>query len=187
MSGSNGKQANTLIGSGIQGREHDVAIEVDLEDLMGQPVNDRQLQVEIGLALTDKIEERLNNEGPCGRTTYSQDYQDSVEFAVFNKTNRANLRLTGEMIDNIGVINNSEDRLTIGYSTELNSAKAFNHHTGDTVPRRAFMFLTPTELREVREQFSARLPAQQNETQTPDRQRLDEFFNFLTTLSAQGL
>lgn len=160
---------------------HDVWIDVDLDNLMGQPIEDPLLRQEIGTALRDKIEERVceSRYRRIEKRTYSEDYRDSLPYRVSGKTGVVNLKLTGDMIDNLGVIRDTKNRITLGYPDELNKAKAFNHHTGDTVPVREFMYLTNAELADVKREFASRISQPGEVEENSETERLQNFLGFL--------
>jgi hypothetical protein len=58
-----------------------------------------------------------------------------------------NMELTGEMLDALEVEDRGGSKIEIGWFEEDQAAKAFNHTTGDTVPKRP---LIPTPSQEFR-------------------------------------
>ena len=75
---------------------------------------------------------------------YSKAYTQSEVFNDMQKTGRVNLRLYGEMLNAI-TYDIAQDAIEISFDDELEAAKAYNHNTGDTVPKREFFGLNNEE------------------------------------------
>lgn len=160
---------------------HNVDIDVDLKEMFGNEISDPLLREEIGLALVETIKERLDKGvflNASADKTYSEQYKDSTEYIVANKSNPANLQLSGEMLSNLQVIESASGKIKIGYTVPINQKKAFNHHTGDTVPKREFMGFRESEIKKIFREFRGR--ASNGESSSPSRLR--DFLAFLRGL-----
>lgn len=120
----------------------------------------------IGQAIIDHIVERtkdglgvsLKDDG-SGRTVklkspYSKTYAKSLEFKAAGKSkNNVNMTLSGQMLSTLDVKKIDGNKITIGWEDAEENAKAFNHVTGDTVPKRPFFGVSNKELREIKKEF----------------------------------
>lgn len=78
---------------------------------------------------------------------YSKEYAESLEFQAFGKSkSEVNLTLSGQMLGTMDLIDTSGDSIIIGWTDAEESAKAFNHQTGDTVPARPFFGISERDL-----------------------------------------
>lgn len=157
---------------------HNVDIDINLTELFGNEIQDPLLREEIGLALVETIKERLDKGeflNPSATKTYSEQYKDSTEYIVADKDNRANLQLSGEMLSNLQVIESESGNIKIGYTVGVNQKKAFNHHTGDTVPKREFMGFKDSELKKITREFRGRASNGESSSNNP----LRDFLAFL--------
>lgn len=85
---------------------------------------------------------------------YSPQYVNSLEFKAYGKSKgKINMRLSGDMLELIDVLNVKGNTIKIGYDDDLQIKKAFNHNTGDTLPKRPFFGVTKKEMQEIINQF----------------------------------
>jgi len=141
-----------------------VAQEFDLEEITGRDFSeDEPLLFEIGEAVADFVRDRsASNKGIGGKTLpkpYSKVYQESADFKLFGKSaNDVNMRLTGDMLDSIEIIDAQGSKLLVGITDE-NAPKAHGHMTGKNgqVPKmkREFFGLTADELNKVLKEFKS--------------------------------
>lgn len=83
------------------------------------------------------------------KSPYSEGYADSLQFKAWGKSkNKVNMKLTGGMLGSIEVIDTSGNEIIIGWTDDTENAKAFNHNTGDTLPKRAFFGITEADFKE---------------------------------------
>lgn len=159
---------------------HDVYIEIDLEELMGQPVKDDGLKEEIGLALVNTIVDRTRagkfktNE----KKSYSEEYKESLPYRVAGKDGTVNMQLTGDMMNSLDVINVDDQKVIVGFMDDLESKKAHNHNFGITVPQREFMYASQKEIAQIRRDFKPRLGPSPRELQQ-EEERLQGFLGLL--------
>lgn len=141
-----------------------IAQEFDLSEITGRDFTDAQdLSSQIGDAITNFIKERAaQNKGIGGkalRSPYSKEYQKSTEFELYGKSaNDVNMKLTGDMLDAINVLDIQDSTILVGIEDE-NAPKAHGHMTGKNgeVPKmkREFFGLTQSEFKEVIKQFKS--------------------------------
>jgi hypothetical protein len=81
---------------------------------------------------------------------YSEGYKKSLDFKAFGKkAGKVNMTLSGDMLALIDVLPSTGNTIKIGWDDDLQTKKAFNHITGDTLPRRPFFGVNRTEIREI--------------------------------------
>jgi len=143
-----------------------VAQEFDLEEILGVDLSgDETLAAEIGQDVVQFIQDRsLNGKGIGGKklkSPYSKAYTKTTEFEVAGKSaTDINMRLTGEMIDSIEVLDFDGQVLTVGIEGDQ-APKAHGHMTGKNgeVPamKREFFGLTENELEKILNNYSDRI------------------------------
>lgn len=130
--------------------------------MFGQNFRDQPaLKQALGQAFIDRIvartqEQRIGVNGKPLKSPYSKEYADSLEFKAAGKSKgNVNMTLTGDMLRSIDVIGETANTITIGIDDPDEAPKAYNHQTGDTVPKRAFFGLTNKDVNEVASQFKS--------------------------------
>ena len=126
----------------------------------------RSLRELIGQAILDRIRERTEagdgmkfGRGGSGTQTtlkspYSKEYAKSLPFKAFGKSRSdVNMTLTGDMLGLMDIKSQTGNTLTIGWDEKEENNKAFNHVTGDTVPRRPFFGVSKSELQDIKREF----------------------------------
>lgn len=145
-----------------------VAQEFNLSELLDVDLSsDETLVAEIGQDIADFIRERsADNKGIGGkalRSPYSKEYSESLEFQVAGKSRGdVNMKLTGDMLDSIEVLDFDGEVLTVGIEGEQ-APKAHGHMTGKNgqVPKmkREFFGLTEKELDAILGNYETRIEA----------------------------
>lgn len=132
------------------------SLEIDLVDTFGSELPEGEV-LAFGQAVIDTILDRTaDNKGSDGDRfdDYSNEYAESLPFLAAGKSqSNPNLDLTGQMLLDMDIIEASSRKLRIGFRDTLQRDKAWNHHTGDTVPARPFLDLTDSEFNELIEEF----------------------------------
>lgn len=112
--------------------------------------------------------------------SYKDSYRDSDVFKSMGKTGHVNLTLFSEMLNSIEY-DTQGDNVVIYINDSTEAAKAYNHNTGDTLPRREFFGVTQSELDTIKKQYKQISDSPQmidllNEILTPtiDTEVLDE-------------
>jgi hypothetical protein len=82
---------------------------------------------------------------------YSDDYKESDDFQLTGKSpGNVNLRLSGDMLADFGVISARDGRIVLGFDSEEQRAKAHGHMTGQegsgNLPVRDFLGISNEEL-----------------------------------------
>lgn len=132
----------------------------------------KSLKLSIGEALAEKIRERASSgrgveySGQDGKEVtfkgkageYSKTYRESLDFIAAGKTKSdVNMTLTGDMLASIQVEDRGGNKVAIYIDGEENTLKAFNHNTGDTVPKRPFFGVISKDLRSVATDFQGEI------------------------------
>jgi hypothetical protein len=152
--------------SKIKLSEGEVSQTIDLKELFGTSfVGNEQLAQSVAQAMIDRIVSRTESGKDINGKAfkkYSKEYKDSLEFKAFGKTGDVNLKLTGQMLGTLDVLETSGSKVKIGWNDGSESAKAYNHNVGDTLPKRQFFGLTDSELDSIKKEFASQV---QEETQ----------------------
>ena len=124
-------------------------LEFDLVELFNSEVTD-DIAVSFGQSVIDKILQRTSNGRRVDGSSfkhYSEDYSESLEFQAAGKDKSSpDLELSGGMLADMDILEASPRRVKIGFTDPTEMAKAYNHHTGDTLPERPFFDLNKSEL-----------------------------------------
>lgn len=134
-----------------------VKFKVNLSDMFGERVPDNQdFKEGVAQAILDRIQERtesgMDKEGRSF-TPYSDAYAKRKGVSAGD----VDMTLFGDMLSDMDIVNMSSQTVTLGFPDETENAKAFNHTTGDTVPKRDFFGLPQKDLREIARRFSSEL------------------------------
>lgn len=79
-------------------------------------------------------------------TEYSPEYKDSLDFKIAGKTDKVNLKQTGDMLAAIQLLSERKGKLTIGFERgTLENDKADGHITGNVGVKRDFLGFGGTE------------------------------------------
>lgn len=88
---------------------------------------------------------------------YSDSYKDSLEFKAFGKSNQVNMNLEGNMLSDLDILDFNGNDLKIGFKDTVENNKAYNHNTGDTLPKREFFGLTNDEIEALKLSFQSQV------------------------------
>jgi len=158
----------------------------DLVSIFGVPVNP-DIGMAFGQSIVDRIVDRTQGEnrradGPSFRR-YSESYEESQAFADFGKSGSVDLTLTGDMLLDIDILELTPSRLVVGFSDQTQTAKAFNHHTGDTVPARPFFDINKSELDELVDEFQPEIESDVLASETQEAETRISLLDLLTQVS----
>jgi hypothetical protein len=134
------------------------SLDIDLISAFGGEVPE-DIALAFGQEIIDRILERTeSNVGSDDKRyqNYSEEYADTLDFMAAGKSRtNPNLDLTGDMLADIDILEASPGKITIGFSDTLQRDKAYNHHTGDTVPSRPFLDLPDEVYRSIVNDFKS--------------------------------
>lgn len=156
----------------------------------------KSLKLAIGESLAEIIRERASSgKGVDGgnvvklKSPYSKTYAESLEFLAAGKSKGdVNMTLTGDMLASIQVQDRGGNKIALYIDGEENTLKAFNHQTGDTVPKRPFFGLVEKDLRTVAVDFSSEIDSiiSREGTRTSDQRARGVLGRALDRLSNTG-
>jgi hypothetical protein len=133
--------------------------ELNLKELFGEVPEDRALREKIEQRAIDMIRDRTQKEGTDkngrGFHPYSDAYKKSLEFEAGGKTGDVNMTLYGDMLNLMDVTHRGSEVSSIGWDDPTQNAKAWNHTTGDTVPKRDFLGLTDKQKAQLSDEFTS--------------------------------
>lgn len=162
--------------NGLKLSETEVSQTVDLGELFGVPLTGNEaLKQSIGQAIIDMIvartEDGISVNGGKLKGPYSKAYADSDDFKAFGKkANEVNMKLTGQMLGTLDIIESSGSKIKIGWDDATENAKAYNHQTGDTVTKRPFFGISKKELQVIKDQFEHDVQQETNKLQSEQDQ-----------------
>lgn len=136
--------------------KEEVYIEYDLVKLFGRPLKPNEV-----IAFAEDVMEAIIQRTQIGidrKNVKFRDYKESyINSSVFKKYNKSpleiNLTLRGDLLSSLDILEASGETLRIGIKDDLQSKKAFNHITGDTIPKRDFLGLPDDELEIIVERY----------------------------------
>lgn len=137
-------------------KESEMALEIDLTKIFGTKARfTEEFRQAFANEAIKTIVERTQDGRPLfgNWRKYSEAYKNSLEFQAFGKDDQVNLTLRGDMLGTLSVLESTGSKVVIGWDDPTQTAKAFNHHTGDTVPKRPFFGLQNQEINELKSQF----------------------------------
>lgn len=138
---------------GLTLKKNDVSQIINLEEIFGVSfAGNKALRQAIAQKVIDHIVERTQSGIPVtggGFKPYSKEYKESAEFKLLKDGSTVDMTLTGAMLNDIDVLSDSANTIRIGFQDTTEKLKAFNHNTGDTLPKRPFFGVTQEEVRKV--------------------------------------
>jgi hypothetical protein len=148
-------------------KKNKVSQTINLKDTFGIDFRGKDsLKQAVGQAIIDRIVTRTESgkgmsfSGQKGRpvklkSPYSKSYANSEDFKAFGKSkSKVNMSLTGDMLASMDITGIDGNSITISFEGETENAKAFNHSTGDTVPKRPFFGVNNSELKKIKSEFA---------------------------------
>jgi hypothetical protein len=144
---------------GLKLTKNNVEQTINLKELFGVDFRgSRSLREAIGGAIIEKIRARSSQGLGVGgvklKSPYSKSYSKSLDFKAAGKSkNNVNMQLTGDMLGLLDIKKQSGNEITIGWKDSSQNPKAYNHQTGDTVPRRPFFGVSQSDLKEIKKSF----------------------------------
>lgn len=161
----------------------------DLKEMFGVDVSAHpEIREAVAGTILEKIRERtLNGAGfggaPFNFGVYSDEYAESIEFQAAGKDQQeVNMSLSGDMLGLMDLIDQGGNSIEIGWEDPTQNAKAFNHNTGDTVPKRPFFGLSKAEVREISEELSDAVKEAAGSQQQSRDQFVERALGFLASL-----
>ena len=129
---------------------NDHSIEIDVGKLLGKRRVSEDDKEGLAYAIIDQIVERTRD----GKSVKGNRFKKlSKAYADIKGSSKVNLTLDGDMLDELDIVSIKGNKVKIGWDDTLQSNKAFNHDTGDTLPKREFFGVTEGELKKIIKDF----------------------------------
>ena len=110
---------------------------INLNEVVGSDISgDEKLVTKIGQAIIDYMDTRVEDGLGLGRKKLKSPYSKG----------HVNMRLSGDMMASVDILETIGSKVTIGIEGDQ-APKAFNHQTGDTLPKREFFGVTKDEIK----------------------------------------
>lgn len=146
---------------GIKLRKTRIEQKLNLAEIIGKDISaDRVLVRKIAQGIIDYMVDRAKDGKGIGRrdlkSPYSKAYAESLAFKAAGKSrNNVNMRLSGDMLRSIDILEEDGASVTIGIDDPIDAPKAYGHQTGfeghPTIPqgkyRRRFFGVTSDEIK----------------------------------------
>jgi|CXWL01.1.fsa_nt_gi hypothetical protein len=148
---------------------YEVSQEINLKEVFGVDLsNNDDLKQLIGEAIIQTIRQRTESgkgikfsesgdASTYAMKKYSKAYKESAEFRAFNKTDKVNLTMSGDMLGLLDIVKSTGNKIKIGWDDSEQNAKAYNHTVGDTVPERPFFGVSKSELKNIAKEFKSEI------------------------------
>ena len=137
----------------VEKSQEKMELTVDLADEFGLEIRgNNALKMEIGEAYVQEIKARAQSGNRLGGGKMRRYTKAYAEFKGVGRDD-VDLTLTSDMLESLSVIGLSDNGVIIGFNQPDQDPKAFNHDTGDTLPRRPFFGLQKNELKRVKKEF----------------------------------
>jgi len=127
-----------------------VRLKINLKKLLGKSPSD-ELKDAIAQKAIDLIEERTKRQKGVKDQKLENFPKYSKEYAKEKGSKKVDLTLSGDMLGLMDVVKETKNTIEIGWEDDTENAKAFNHTTGDTLPKRNFFDLTKREVTKLKD------------------------------------
>jgi hypothetical protein len=144
--------------------QDEMSQEINLKRYLGDDATPEQKQLFAELAI-----EQINQRTLDGKTIHGGNFKKySKEYADFKGVSRdsVDLFLEGDMLDSLETQEDGNKiKITIG-GDSVETAKGYNHHVGDTLPKRPWFGLTTDEVRSITDAIAVEADVVEQETFT---------------------
>jgi hypothetical protein len=146
----------------IKTRPNEVSQTINLKEIFGVSFKkSRSLKLQVTQALIDKMKSRiatgLDRFGD-EMAPYSKVYQESFDYIAARKDGTVNMKLTGDMLGSLDIVEDKGDLVTIGFRGSEENQKAYGHMMGEgRLPVRQFFGISDDEVESVKSDFSQEL------------------------------
>ena len=139
--------------------QDEMSQEINLKRYLGRAPTQDEKMLFAELAI-----EQINQRTLDGKTIHNGKFKKySAEYADKKGVSRdsVDLFLEGNMLDSVTADFDSGNKVKFFINDDLDTKKGYNHHIGDTLPKRPWFGITTDEARRIAEQIKQ--PAQQQE------------------------
>jgi hypothetical protein len=135
---------------------------LDLKEIFGVSFKKSQsMKLKLTQALIDKMKDRIaEGVDRFGEemAPYSEVYKESFDYIAARKDGTVNMRLTGDMLGNIDILESKGDKVTIGFRGSKENLKAYDHMMGTgKLPVRQFFGVSESEVDAVKQEYEQEL------------------------------
>jgi hypothetical protein len=132
---------------------------IDLKEIFGVSFKrSESLKQKMTQALIDKMKDRIAqglDRFDEEMAPYSKAYKESVDYIAARKNETVNMRLTGDMLGSVDLLDSKGDKVTIGFRGSKENQKAYDHMMGtERLPVRQFFGVSDEDVDSVRSDFS---------------------------------
>lgn len=123
------------------------------------------------------------------KSPYSKKYSESLDFVAAGKSKSdVNMSLTGDMLASVQVEDRGGNKIAVYIDGETEVLKAFNHITGDTVPKRPFFGVSKKDVKEIISDFESEIESidTREGTRTRDQRRRTDLLDTLSGVEGTG-
>jgi hypothetical protein len=140
-------------------------LEVDVKDDLGImfDISD-ETKLQIGDAIVNQIRQRTQAGKPLGSARKFVKYSDAYAAKKGVGVNDVDLTLTEDMLEAMFVEDIVGDNIVIGFADSDVIPRAFNHHTGDTLPKRPFFGIQKNELSRIKSEFKTTIDREKRQS-----------------------
>lgn len=133
---------------------------IDLKEIFGKDVRDKNLKEKIGQYFIDKMKSRTRSGIDINGdkfAPYSESYKNSIPFQAAGKSKHVNLKLSGDMLGSIDIVKVEGNKIRIGFDDREQELKAHGHMTGggngNKLPIREFFGVSESEIQDAKDKF----------------------------------
>jgi hypothetical protein len=126
-------------------------LEIDLREDLGLTIDlPPDAKEAIGEDIISTIKDRTQRGKPLGTASKFKKYSEKYAQRKGVDVSDVDLTLTEDMLNSLDVLAVSGNSIVIGFDDDSVIPRAFNHHTGDTLPKRPFFGIQKNELNEIK-------------------------------------
>lgn len=166
-------------------KKYSLSQTINLKDEFGVDFRGKDsLKELVGEAIVEHIRKRAKSGKAIGgkrnlKSPYSDAYEKSDDFNAAGKSKGdVNMTLSGDMLGLMD-FKISGNKLIIGWDDPEEEAKAANHQSGVTVPKREFFGINKTEMTDIKKKMSPEIKAALKVKKTEGREQFESFIGSL--------
>lgn len=161
---------------------------INLSELLGVNLKGKKnLKLAMGQAIMDVMLERTASGKDIRGNDfkkYSPEYARSRDFRAAGKSSTVDMELTGSMLGDID-IKSTGDGIELFIDGKTSNLKAFNHNTGDTLPKRQFFGVQKKEIvNALKEDFADDIKALKEKQKLKETERTTTAADLLAQFQA---
>lgn len=166
-------------------KKYSLSQTINLKEVFGVDFKGKDsLKELVGQKIVEHIRERAKQGKAIGgkrtlKSPYSAAYADSDDFKAAGKSKgNVNMTLSGDMLGLMD-FKISGNKLIIGWDDPEEEAKAANHQSGVTVPKREFFGVNKTEMNEIKKELNPEIKEALKIHKTEKRENFENYIQSL--------